>query len=103
MHIVAVIGLQIVGLERHALHAKAVVARDQRLGDFRVLDAPPNPVRDIGGEFGVGRLIHKDLFEIGEPDAEAGLLIELVPQRQPLLPRHLVKAAAVGFVLKTSR
>jgi hypothetical protein len=40
--------------------------------------------------------------KLAQPDAEAGLVVELVPQRQPLLARDLVEAAAVGLVLEAA-
>ena len=85
VHIVAVIGLEVIGLQRHPLHAKAMILRDQLLRRHRVLDAPADTVGDVGGKLGVGRLVGKDLAKVAQPDAEAGLVIELVPQRDPLL------------------
>ena len=102
MHVVAVVGLEVIGLQRHALHAEAVILRDQLLRRHRVLDAPADAVGDVGGEFGVGRLVGKDLAEIAQPDAEAGLVVELVPQRDPLLARDLVEAAPVRLVLEAA-
>ena len=49
MHVVPVVGLVVVGLERHPLHAEAVVLGDQFLGDDRVV----HPGADlVGDEFG---------------------------------------------------
>ena len=98
VHVVAVVGLEVVGLERHALHAEAVIPRDQLLRDLGILDAAADAVGDVVGELGVGRLVDEDLAEIAQPDAEAGLVVELVPQREPLLARHLVEAAAIGLM-----
>ena len=96
-------GLEVVGLHRHALHAEAVVARDQLLGDLGILDPPADALGDVFGELGVGLLVGEDLAEVRQPDAEARPVVELVPQRQPLLAAHLVEAAAVGLVHEAAR
>ncbi len=61
------------------------------------------PVRDVRRELGVRLLIRKDLAEISQPDAEAGLVVETIPQGHPFLPRDLVETAPVGLVLKAAR
>ncbi len=98
MHVGPVVGLEIVRLHRHALDAEAMILRDQFLGHLGVLDPATDALGDVLGEFGVGRLFHEDLAEVGKPDPEARFVVELVPQRQPLLARHLVEAAAVRLV-----
>ncbi len=97
-----IVGLVVPGLERHALHAEAVVPGDQRLGRLRVLDPSPDAPGDVFGEFGVRHLVGEDLAEVRKPDAEARRVVELVPELQPLLAAHLVEAAPVGFVLEAA-
>ena len=79
MHVVAVVGLEIVCLQRDTLHAEAVILRDQFLRSRRILHALADAFGDVGRKLGVGRLIGKDFLEIAEPDPEAGLVVELVP------------------------
>ena len=102
VHVVPVIRLEIARLQRHPLHAEPVVLRDQLLGRHGILDALADPVGDVGGELGVRRLVGKDLAEIAEPDAEAGLIVEPVPQRQPFLARNLKETAPVGLMLEAA-
>ncbi|MBA7638652.1 hypothetical protein ES703_46308 [subsurface metagenome] len=103
MNVVAVIGFEIIRLQRQPLHTKAVIFRNQLLRDLRVLHPAADAVGDILGQLRVGRLVHKNLAEIGQPDAKPGLVIELVPQLQPLLARDLVEAALVRSVQETAR
>src|SRR6266545_2550795 len=102
MHIVAVVGLEVIGLQRHALYAKTVILRNKFLRRRWILHAPANTVSDVAGKLGVGRLVGKNLAKVAQPDAEAGLVIELVPQRDPLLWADLVEAAPVRLMLEAA-
>ena len=103
MHVVAVVGLEIMGLQRHPLHPEAVIPRYQLFRGDGILDAATDAIGNVGGKFGVGRFVGEYLAEIAQPDAKAGFAIELVPQRDPLFARHLVEAAPVRFVLESAR
>ena len=61
MDVVAVEGLVVVGLERHPLHAEAVVARDQFLRGPRIFHPLSDVLGDVLGELGVGGLVGEDL------------------------------------------
>ena len=74
-----VVGLEIARLHRDALYTKAVIPRNELLGDFRILDAPADTVGDVLRKLGVGLLVGENLTEVPEPDAEAGLVVESVP------------------------
>src|SRR5690606_16499942 len=101
-HIVAVIGLEIIALERHALYAKAMILRDQLLGGHRILDAAANALGDIFRKFRIRLFIHENLTEIAEPDAEARFLVEPVPERDALLAWHVIEGALVDTVDKAA-
>ena len=62
--IVAVIGLEVTGLQRHALYAKAVVLGDQFFGQHRICHAPAYAFGDVIGELGVGVLVGEDFDEV---------------------------------------
>src|SRR5271165_1707439 len=68
-----VVDLVVAALERHTAGAKAVVLRDQLLGDGRVLDPLADLARDEIGDQRVGLAVHHDVAEIAHPDAETGL------------------------------
>src|SRR5262249_34926897 len=91
-----VVDLEVAAFERHAAGAKAVVFRDQPLGYDRVFDAladlAGNEIRDQR----VGLAVHQDIAEIPHPDPEAGLAVELLPERLAGLLCHLVGGARVG-------
>ena len=103
MDVVAVVGLEVVRLQRHPLHAETVIPGDQLFRRHRILDAPADALGDVGGKLRVGDLFGEDFAEITQPYAKAWLVVELVPQRQPLLAGGLVEAAPVGFMLETTR
>jgi hypothetical protein len=96
--VVAVVDLEVVGLQGQALDAEAVVLRDQLLGDRWVRDAPADAVRDVLGELRVGFLVREDLDEVLQPDAEARLVVEPVPQGEALFPGDVPEAAPVRLV-----
>ena len=98
-----VVDLEIAALQRHAAGAEAVVLRDQLLRHLRVLHALADLVRDEVADRGVGFLVGQDVAEIAHPDAEAGLAIELLPERLALLGRHLEGLARVGLVDEAAR
>ncbi len=103
VHVVAVVGLVVARFHRHALHAETVVLGDQLLGELRVLHALADLVGDEGRELGVRLLVHQHVAEVAQPDAEAGRRVELLPEGQPLLARHLGHAAPVGPVDEAAR
>ena len=103
MDVVPVVGLVVAGLQRDPLHAEAVVLGDQLLGHDRVVHPGADLVGDELGELGVGLLVHEDVAEVGQPDAEPRLAVELLPLRQPLLAGHLEERPAVGLVDEPAR
>ena len=102
VHVRAVVRLVVAGLERHPLHAEAVVLGDQLVGHDRVVDPLADLVGDEGGQLGVGFLVEEDLAEVGHPDAEARLAVQLLPHGAALFGRHVPEAAAVGLVLEAA-
>ena len=103
LDVVAVVHLEVVGFERHPLHTEAVIFGDQLLGDHGVVDPSASPFGDVHRELGVGFFVEEDLPEVLQPNAETGLLIQPVPQRNPLLTGHRPETATVGLVLEATR
>ena len=101
--VVAVVGLEIAALQRHAPGAEAVVLRDQLVRDLRVLHALADLLGDELADRGVGLLVGQDVAEIAHPDAEARLRIKLFPERLALLRRHVQRLAGIGLVDEPAR
>ena len=97
-HIIAVVGLEIAALQRHAASGEAVVLRDQLLRHLRVLHALADFPGDEFADGGVGFLVDPDIAEIAQPDAEAGFGVQLLPERLALLRRHVQGLARVGLM-----
>ena len=81
MDVVAVVRLEVPGLERKALQPEAMVLRDQLLGDLRVVDPPADAVRDVVRQLLVRGFVEEDLREVRGEDREPGLVVQLVPER----------------------
>src|SRR5216683_6532943 len=91
-----IVDLEVAAFERHAAGAEAMIFRDQRLGDDRVLDAPADLAGDEIRDQRVGLAVNQDIAEIAHPDAETGLAVELLPERLAFLLRYLVGGTRVG-------
>ena len=97
-HVVLVVDLEIAGLERQPARAEAVVLGDQLVGDPGIA----HPLADLLGHEGAGELVGlpvgQHVGEVADPDAEARLAIELLPERLALLGRDLQRLARIGLV-----
>src|SRR5262249_18684665 len=82
--------------ERYAARAKAMVVRNQLLGNRGIFDALTDLACDKIRDQFVGLAVHQDIAEIAHPNAETGLTVELLPESLPLLLRHLEARARVG-------
>ena len=98
MDVVPVERLVIARLQRHTLHAEAVILGNQLLGEHRVVHPRADLVGDELGELGVGLLVDEDVTEVRQPDAEARLAIQLLPLGEALLAWHLVERPTVRLV-----
>src|SRR5690606_28171631 len=103
LDVVAIVGLEVTSLERHALYTESVILGDEFLGEFGVVDTLANAFGDVVGELGIGLLVGKYLDEVLQPDAEARAVVEPIPQLTPLGGRDLVEAAAVRLVFEAAR
>ncbi len=97
-HVVLIVDLEIAGLERQPARAEAVVLGDQLVGDLGIA----HPLADLLGHEGarklIGLLVGQNVGEVADPDAEARLAVELLPERLALLGRNLQRLARIGLV-----
>ena len=98
LHVGLVVDLVVLGLERHAARAEAMVLGDQLLGHRLVFHALADLAGDEVAHHRVGRAVYKYVAEVALPHAEAAVAVELLPQRLALLFRHLGGLARIGRV-----
>ena len=79
-----------------------MVFGDQLFGGQRIVDALADLVGDELGVAGVGFWVDADVDEVAHPLAEAGRLVELLPEREALLFGHVAVLAHVGGVDEAS-
>jgi len=72
--------------------------RVQLLGDDGVVDPGADLVGQELGEHRVGPLVEQHVAEVGQPDGEAGCVVELLEVLVALLVGHLEGHAAVDAV-----
>ena len=97
-----VVGLEIARLHRHALHAEAVIARDQLLGDLGILDPPADALGDVLGELGVGLLVGEDLAEVRAARCRSRASRRACPTA-PAAPRASPRRSRAGRARARSR
>ena len=98
-----VVRLVVPRLEWNPLYAESVILGDELLGDDGVVDPLADLVGDECRQLGVGLLVEEDLAVVGHPDPEAGLAVQLLPNRAALLGRDVVEAGTDRLVLEAAR
>ena len=98
----AIVSFEIAALERQPTETETVVFRDQLLCDRRVVDPFPDLTRHEFGCQRIGLLVRQDVPIVADPDAEARLGIQFLPESLPLFRRGIERATGIRRVDEAS-
>src|ERR1700730_11303268 len=98
VHVVLVVDLVVTALQRHAASPEPVVLRNQLLSDFRIVHTLSDFPADERSDRGVCLRNDHQVLEVGHPDTEAWLGVQLLVKGLTLLLADGQRTARLGLV-----
>ena len=80
-----------------------MILRNELFRELRIIDALTDAISHVFADLGVRLFVHEDLDEVLQPQRKTRLVIQLIPERDPLLAWHIEEPPAIWGVFEAAR